>query len=211
MTRASICTSVRRTTIVIAVVSVAGASLLAGSALGSSSATTQNLRVLPEAFGPPVPLAVGAYRTRPGFAPVTTFTIGRGWHGAGSSRDWVVGKGWNASADRFRGAAIWVSRLSLRYATAVARFRALKTLEAGPSKPIRVGGYVGVVFRAKVTGEHAIIPSIAPGLDVVNTPGGQQIFLNVRGITLLLRVEARALASDAAAVQGFLRTVRFPR
>ena len=31
-------------------------------------------------------------------------------------------------------------------------------------------------------------------LDVVNTPGGQQIFLDV-GITLLLRVEARALAT----------------
>ncbi|HET7693502.1 MAG TPA: hypothetical protein VFM44_10485 [Gemmatimonadota bacterium] len=74
-----------------------------------------------------------------------------------------------------------------------------------------MGGYPGVVFQAKVTGDHAVIPSVAPGLDVVNTPGGQQIFLNVRGIVLLLRVEARAVASDASAVQAFLRAVRFPR
>ena len=190
---------------------VAGASLVAGSALASSSATSQEVRVLPETFGPPVRLAAGTYRTRPGFNPVTTFTVGRGWQGGGSSNEWVVGQGFSAAAQRFRGASIFGSRLSLRYATAVARFRALKTLEAGPSKPVRVGGYAGVVFRAKVTGENAVIPSVAPGVDVVNTPGGQQIFLNVRGIALLLRVEARALASDAAAVQAFLRAVRFPR
>jgi hypothetical protein len=111
------------------------------------------VRVLPETFGPPVRLAAGTYRTRPGFNPVTTFTVGRGWHGAGSSREWVVGKGFNAAAERFRGASIWVSRLSLRYATAVATFRALKTLEAGPRRPIRVGGYPGVVFQAKDVAE----------------------------------------------------------
>lgn len=206
MTRASVRRSVWWTTIALA---VAGPSLVAGSALGSSSAASQELRVLPETF-PPVRLAAGMYRTRPGFNPVTTFTVGRGWNGVGSSRDWAVGQGWNPSSERgFRGAGILVSKLSLRYATAVARFRALKTLEAGPSKPIRVGGYRGVVFRAKVAGFSAIMPSVAPRVDVVNTPGGQQIFVNVRGITLLLRVEARA--SDAAAVQGFLRTVQFPR
>jgi hypothetical protein len=210
MTRASVRTSVRWTT-AITVISVAVASLAAGSALASSSATSQNLRVLPGTFGPPVRLAAGTHTTRPGFNPVTTFTVGSGWHGGGSSSEWAIGRGFSAAAERFRGASIWVSRLSLRYAIAVARFRALKTLEAGPSKPIRVGGYRGVVFRAKVTGERAIIPSVAPGLDVVNTPGGQQIFLNVRGTTLLVRVEARALASDAAAVRAFFRTVRFPR
>ena len=34
--------------------------------------------VEPPGFGPPVRLAAGTYRTRPGFNPVTTFTIGRG-------------------------------------------------------------------------------------------------------------------------------------
>jgi hypothetical protein len=40
---------------------------------------------------------------------------------------------------------------------------------------------------------------------------GQQIFLNVRGTTLLLRIEIFARPAGEAAVRGFLRTVRFPR
>lgn len=101
------------------------------------------------------------------------------------------------------------TRLSLRYTTAVSRFKALKTLTAGPSRPIRVGGYSGVSFHAAVKGEHALLPGIAPDIDIL--PGGQQIFLNVRGTTLLLRIEIFARPAGEAAVRGFLRTVRFPR
>ena len=93
------------------------------------------------------------------------------------------------------------SRLRISYTTAVGRFRALKTLEAGPSTPIRVGGYPGVAFRAKISGDHALLPGIAPGTRrCPNSPGGQQIFLNVRGTTLLLRIEVFALATGNAAV-----------
>ena len=188
-----------------------GVVVAAGSALGSAAGTSQTPRVLPESFGPPVRLAAGSYRTRPGFAPVTTFTVGRGWYGGGSRRDWAVGKGVNQVEQRFGSAGIWVSPLSLRYATAVARFRALKTLEAGRSEPIRIGGYSGVVFHAKVMGDQALLPGVAPGLDVVNTPGGHQIFLNVRGTTILFRIEVFALRAGTAAVLGFLKTLRFPR
>ena len=57
MTRASVRASVRPRMIAVAVVSVATGFLVAGSALGSSSATSQNVRVLPETPGPPVRLA----------------------------------------------------------------------------------------------------------------------------------------------------------
>ena len=54
-------------------------------AAGSASATDAKLRVLPEAFGEPARLAPGSYRTRPGFTPMTTFTVGQGWYGSGPS------------------------------------------------------------------------------------------------------------------------------
>ena len=209
MTRTSR-TRLSRLTVTVALAALA-VSMVASTTLGASTAHKQGVRVLPETFGPPVRLAAGPYKTRPGFNPVTTFTVGPGWYGGGSSREWAVGKGFNQAEERFGPAGIWVSRLPLRYATAVTRFRALKTLDAGPSRSTRVGGYSGVVFAAKISGDHALLPGIAPGLDVVNTPGGQQIFLNVRGSTLLLRVEVFSLAAGNVAVRGFLRTVQFPR
>jgi hypothetical protein len=201
---------VNRLTIVVALAAVA-VSVVAGATLGAATAHKQHVRVLPETFGPPVRLAAGKYKTRPGFSPASMFTVGSGWYGAGSSRDWAVGKGFNQAEERFGLAGIWTSRLRISYTRAVARFRALMTLEAGPSTPIRVGGYPGVAFRAEISGDHALLPGIAPGLDVVNSPGGQQILLNVRGATLLFRIEVFALAAGNAAVRAFLRTVRFPR
>ena len=180
-------------------------------ASGSAFATDAKLRILPEAFGEPARLAAGSYRTRPGFAPMTTFTVGLGWYGNGSNSEWAVGKGLNRAEQRFGSTGVWVSPLSLRYATAVARFKALTTLDAGPATPVKIGGYPGVSFRAKVEGDHALLPGIAPGLDVVRTPDGQQIFLNVRGKTLLFRIEVFTIKEGSAAARSFLRTVRFPR
>ena len=142
---------------------------------------------------------------------MTTFTVDQGWYGSGSSSEWAVGKGLNRAEQRFGPAGVMVSPLSLRYATAVARFKALTTVDAGPATPVQIGGYPGVSFRAKVEGEHALLPGIAPGLDVVKSPGGQQIFLNVRGKTLLFRIEVFAVKEGSAAVRSLLRTVGFPR
>jgi hypothetical protein len=41
-------------------------------------------------------------------------------------------------------------------------------------------------------------------------PGGRQIFLNVRGKTVLLLIEISPGTPGQAAVRGFLRTTRFP-
>ena len=127
---------VNRLTIVVALAAVA-VSVVAGATLGAATAHNQHVRVLPETFGPPVRLAAGKYKTRPGFSPASMFTVGSGWYGAGSSRDWAVGKGFNQAEERFGLAGIWTSRLPISYTRAVARFRALMTLEAGPSTPIR--------------------------------------------------------------------------
>jgi hypothetical protein len=42
-------------------------------------------------------------------------------------------------------------------------------------------------------------------------PGDEQVFLNVRGKTLLLQVEIFARPEGEATSREFLRTVRFPR
>lgn len=174
---------------------------------------SSDVRLLPFEFIGPLPLEPGTYQTRPTFVPRTTFTVGRGWYGGqGAHTDWVVGKGLNGrrkNAWRFGEptAGISAHRLGLPIATAVSRFRALRTLTAGPSKPVRVGGYPGVSFHAVVQGDRASLPGIERYLTVL--PGGQQIFLNVRGRTLLLRIETARKADDAA-VLGVLRTVRFP-
>jgi hypothetical protein len=94
------------------------------------------------------------------------------------------------------------------YSTAISRFKALTTLTAGTSKPIRVGGYPGVSFHAAVHGEHSLLPGIRPLIDLL--PGGQQIFLKVRGKTVLLLVEISPGTQGEAAVRRFLRTMRFP-
>ena len=99
-------------------------------------------------------------------------------------------------------------RLGPPYSTAISRFEALTTLTAGASKPIRVGGYPGVSFRAAVHGDHSLLPGIAPLIDLL--PGGEQIFLNVRGKAVLLLIEISPGTPGEGAVRGFLRTMRFP-
>jgi hypothetical protein len=174
------------------------------------TAASADVRPLPTMLIGPLRLEPGTYQTRPAFVPRTTFTVGRGWYGGqGSHTDWCVGKGLNRSEGRFGAAGICGFRLSLPYATAVSRFKALTTLTAGPSKPIRVGGYSGVSFHADVQGDFAPIPGISP--NGVRWRGGEQIFLNVRGKTLLLRIKIFARKGGEAAVRGLLRTVRFPR
>ena len=54
---------------------------------------------------------------------------------------------------------ICVVRVGPPYSTAISRFKALTTLTAGASKPIRVGGYPGVSFHAAVQGEHYSYPA----------------------------------------------------
>jgi hypothetical protein len=206
--------SVRRRIFVAGAIS-AGTALLALPVAGTAAwGVSSEVRLLPFEFIGPLPLEPGTYQTRPTFVPRTTFTVGRGWYGGqGAHTDWGVGKGLNGrwhNAWRLGEptAGISAHRLGLPVATAVSRFRALRTLTARPSKPVRVGGYPGVSFHAVVQGDHASLPGIERYLTVL--PGGQQIFLNVRGRTLLLRIEI-ARKADEAAVRGVLRTVRFPR
>ena len=87
----------------------------------------------------------------------------------------------------------------------------LTTLTAGPSKRIQIGGYPGVSFHAVVPGDRSLLRGMGVALPVGVLPGGQQIFLNMRGTTLLLRIEIFARkAGGEAAVRGLLRTMRFP-
>ena len=191
-----------------------GAALLAlltvATALGSGS----EVRTLPFDFITPLRLEPGTYQTRPAFLPRTTFTVGKGWYGAQESHSaWCVGTrrapGRPANFRETLGAIrICVNRLGPPYSTAISRFKALTTLTAGASKPIRVGGYPGVSFHAAVHGEHSLLPRIAPLVDLL--PGGQQIFVNVRGKTVLLRIEISPRTQGEAAVRRFLRTMRFP-
>jgi hypothetical protein len=196
-----------------------GAALLALLAVPTALGVGPEVRTLPTDFIRPPRLEPGTYQTRPAFVPRTTFTVGEGWYGAQETHsEWCVGKGMtrrapaldapDASRKSLVAIGICVYRVGPPYGTAISRFKALTTLSAGASKPVRVGGYSGVSFHAAVHGEHSLLPGIKPLIDLL--PGGQQIFLNVRGQTVLLRIEISAGTPGEAAVRGFLRTMRFP-
>ncbi len=196
-----------------------GAALLALLAVTTALGVGSEVRTLPVDLIWPPRLESGTYQTRPAFFPRTTFTLGEGWYGAQETHsEWCVGKGLtrrapgldapDASRKSLVAIGICVFRLGPPYSTAISRFKALTTLTAGASKPIRVGGYPGDSFHAAVHGEHSLLPGIAPLIDLL--PGGQQIFLNVRGKTVLLRIEIAPRPQGEAAVRGFLRTMRFP-
>ena len=195
-----------------------GAALLALLAVTTALGAGSEVRTLPYDLITPLRLEPGTYQTRPAFVPRTTFTLGEGWYGAQETHsEWCVGKGLTRRAPALAGPAafrkslvaigICVYRVGPPYGTAISRFKALTTLSAGASKPIRVGGYSGVSFHAAVHGEHSLLPGIKPLIDL--RPGGQQIFLNVRGKTVLLRIEISARTPGEAAVRAFLRTMRF--
>ena len=195
-----------------------GAALLALLAVTTALGAGSEVRTLPYDLITPLRLEPGTYQTRPAFVPRTTFTLGEGWYGAQETHsEWCVGKGLTRRAPALAGLAasressvaigICVFRLGPPYSTAISRFKALTTLTTGASKPIRVGGYPGVSFHAAVHGEHSLLPGIAPLIDLL--PDGQQIFLNVRGKTVLLRIEISARTPGEAAVRAFLRTMRF--
>ena len=79
-----------------------------------------------------------------------------------------------------------------------------------------MGGYRGVSFHAVLQGELAATRGLPFTTTLARVPSGvrpgdEQIFLNVRGKTLLLQVEIFARNAGEAASRGFLRTVRFPR
>ena len=196
-----------------------GAALLALLAVTTALGVGSEVRTLPIDFITPPRLEPGTYQTRPAFVPRTTFTLGEGWYGAQETHsEWCVGKGLTRHPPALAGRAasressvaigICVFRVGPPYSTAISRFKALTTLTAGASTPIRVGGYPGVSFHAAVHGKHSLLPGIAPFLDLL--PRGQQIFLNVRGKTVLLRIEISPRTHGEAAVRGFLRTMRFP-
>ena len=190
-----------------------GAAVLALLAVTTAWGVGAEVRTLPIDLIRPPRLEPGTYQTRPAFVPRTTFTVGEDWYGAQETHSaWCVGKRLTRRApfreDAWRAIGICVLRLGPPYSTAISRFKALTTLTAGASKPIRVGGYPGVSFHAAVHGEHSLLPGIAPLLDLL--PGGEQIFLNVRGKAVLLRIEISPGTPGQAAVRRFLRTMRFP-
>ena len=196
-----------------------GAAVLALLAVTTASGVGSELRTLPMDLIMPPRLEPGTYQTRPGFFPRTTFTLGEGWYGAQETHSgWCVGKGLTGRAPPLIGLdtarrssvaiGICVIRLGPAYNTVISRFNALTTLTAGPSKPIRVGGYPGVSFHAAVHGEHSLLPGITPLTDLL--PGGQQIFVNVRGKAVLLRIEISPRTHGEAAVRGVVGTMRFP-
>ena len=190
-----------------------GVAVLALLAVTTALGVGSEVRTLPIDLIRPPRLEPGTYQTRPAFVPRTTFTVGKGWDGAQETHSaWCVGKGSYPTPASFREALgpirICVVRLGPPYSTAISRFEALTTLTAGASKPIRVGGYPGVSFRAAVHGDHSLLPGIAPLIDLL--PGGEQIFLNVRGKAVLLLIEISPGTPGEGAVRGFLRTMRFP-
>ena len=71
-----------------------------------------------------------------------------------------------------------------------------------------MGGFPGVSFHAVVQGDHSRLPDISPLVEL--RPGGEQIFLNVREKTVLLRIEVAPHTAGEPAVREFLRTLTFP-
>lgn len=184
---------------------------LASGVSAPSTVDKLRLRVIPAVGGPPLRLKPGAYRTRLGFAPVSTFRVGRGWYGAGDTRSWAIGKGVDRVALRFN-TAIYVDRVRLDFSTAVSRFKGISTLDPGEGTSTMIGGYQGIVFKARVKGESAVLEeALGIGVDISAGVDATQIFLNVRAKTLLIRTEVVPGKGEATAIAAALRTLRFPR
>jgi hypothetical protein len=183
-----------------------GAAVLALLPVTTALGVGSEVRTLPIDLITPPPLEPGTYQTRPAFLPPTVFTLDGGWYGAQESHSgWCVGKGLTRRAPALVGTdtarrssvaiGICAVRLGPSYRSAISRFKALTTLTAGPSKPIRVGGYPGVSFHAAVR-KRSLLQGISPL--IVLLPGRQQIFLKVRGKTVLLRIEISPYARGSS-------------
>jgi hypothetical protein len=154
-------------------------------------------------------LKAGSYRTGLGFTPAVTFTVpARWWGGQNSSTDWAIGR---LPRTDPAPAALFVDALRLPFDRAVAIFRSLKTLDAGRGVAVRIGGYPGRTFSAKVKGEHAPLEALGTGADIPSWVVGQQTFLNVRGKTLLIRMELKPGGTLRPEALRVLYSFRFPR
>jgi hypothetical protein len=158
----------------------------------------------------PRPLTPGTWRTGGGFVPVTTFRVPRRWYGAQGATGWFLGSGLDRATQEFTAGGIFVDVVALPLTTAVARFTSLKSISAGASTAVKVGGFAGVTFNARVKGEHAPLAALGTGADIPGGVTGRQTFLNVRGKTVLVRLEWYAPRA-AVDVQAVFRSFRFPR
>ena len=136
-------------------------------------------------------LEPGTYQTRPAFVPRTTFTVGEGWDGAQETHSaWCVGKGKLPTPASFREALgpirICVVRLGplqhRNLAVRGAHDTHRRGVKANPSRRLSRR-----LLPRSVHGDHSLLPGIAPLIDLL--PGGEQIFLNVRGKAVLLLIE----------------------
>jgi hypothetical protein len=186
---------------------------LALVALPSAAAHRADTLRLKQCVGAPPKLRQAVYRTSGGFLPVTVFRVPSGWYGCqGSPTSWGIGRELDTAAERLN-AFLATDVLGLPRAKAVAKFKALKILVAGPSTVTSVGGFSGIAFHAKVKGEHAPLTALGIDADIPGDTKGEQIFLSVRGKTLLIRTELAPGTTVAGRVelQHVLRSIRFPR
>lgn len=110
--------------------------------------------------------------------------------------------------------AIYVDRVRLDFSTAVSRFKGISTLDPGEGTSTMIGGYQGIVFKARVKGESAsavLEKALGIGADIPAGVDATLIFLNVRAKTLLIRTEVVPGKGEATAIAAALRTLRFPR
>jgi hypothetical protein len=192
---------------------VAAAALLACVVAAAAPATPAPAQQLPklEPSFEPQKLKPGVWRTGDGFAPTTTFRVSAGWYGVqGSPTDWLIGKRLDRVEQEFKSGGIFVDVLRFSFAKAVARFKALRTLSAWRPTTVRVDGYRGVTFNAKVKGDHAPLTAIGTGADIPGGKQGRRTFLNVRGKTLLIRLEW-ATAGEANDIRRVFRSFCFRR
>jgi hypothetical protein len=189
----------------VALLIVATLALMAWPASGAPAGASDP----PPRLGALTNLKPGVYRTGRGFAPSVRFTVpGRWWGEQYSSTAWSIGK---LPRTDPAPAALFVDALRLPFDRAVTIFRSLKTLRAGTGVPVRIGGYPGTTFTARVEGEHAPLIALGTGADIPAGVIGQQTFLDVRGRTLLIRLELKRGSTLRPEALTVLRSFRFPR
>ena len=164
---------------------------------------------LPVVTGPPKALEPGSYLTPPGLGRVVSVTVPEGWFGGAAAGGFSVGQGLDEANERFADAGLYVDVIPTPYGEAVTAFEELGGISHGSDPTIgTVDGHGSTTFRAHADGAPVVLDPIAPGLDLTSE-AGEQIFIDVAGVTILVRTEV--FNEDAqAALDTVVASIRFP-
>lgn len=179
------------------------------SATGASAsvASPQVFSEVPNTGGAPAALAPGTVSSPEGFEPALTFDVPDGWYGGGDVGGFGIGQGLNEAEQRFAGGGIQVEVLQMPVDEAAQRFAKVKGIDAGKPTTAEVDGRPATVFSGHPTDGAVGLDALGTSADV-NEFSEQQIFVDLRDQTLLIRTEVSEPTADDE-IASVLQSLRF--